>query len=99
MLRSGGVVLLLSHEALERFKSISAGQTQIDNVLLEWTLAIVLFEINKLDFVFPVFCGDYREDSQGGLGLGSFDFRCPEGLPDVVPKVTIVALNSFRVVT
>ena len=100
MRRSRGVVLMLSHDALKKFKTIQADHpsSQTDNLLLEWTLALVLLELGVLGFVFPVFCGDYEEDDQGGLGLGKFDFKCAQGLPDVVPKVFIavpIFVNAF----
>ena len=84
-------------QALEGFKTVCADHSlsQTDNLLLEWTLALVLLELGVVGFVFPVFCGDYEEGEQGGLNLGKFDFKCAQTLPDVVPKVSTLAATHI----
>ena len=84
-------------QALERFKTVRADHSlsQTDNLLLEWTLALVLLELGVVGFVFPVFCGDYEEGEQGGLNLGKFDFECAQTFDDVVPKVSTLAATHI----
>lgn len=75
----------MSHAALERMKSIKADDEKCDNLLLEWTLALALHKLDRLGFVYPIFCGDYRETDEGPLELGKYDFGIAEQLPDVAP--------------
>ena len=84
-------------QALEKFKTVRADHSlsQTDNLLLEWTLALVLLELGVVGFVFPVFCGDYEEGEQGGLNLGKFDFECAQTFDDVVPKVSTLAATHI----
>lgn len=95
--RSGGVVLLLSHAALERFKGIKSGAERCDNVLLEWTLALVLSKLGLLSFVLPVMCGDYKETEEGTLELEGFSSKVVDQLPDVALKAVHEKVTKYLV--
>jgi hypothetical protein len=91
------VVLLLSHAALERFKGIKSGAERCDNVLLEWTLALVLSKLGVLSFVLPVMCGDYKETEEGTLELEGFSSKIVDQLPDVALKAVHAKVTKYLV--
>ena len=54
---------LVSWSAIERMVDLKA-DSAVDNMLVEWTLALELVDLGKLARIFPIFLGTINKDGQ-----------------------------------
>jgi hypothetical protein len=68
LINSAGAVPLVSASALSRMKSLTS-ESEVDNVLLEWTIIVELHETQNQLFCLPVFIGEECNPSKGSVSL------------------------------
>lgn len=72
--------------------------TALDNVLLEWLLAITLHKMDAqgVYLIIPIFCGEIKDDSFGRPDVQNLFQTFKESkLPDVVNQPTLDRANQF----
>jgi hypothetical protein len=84
--RSWIVVPLISTEALGNMKSLDSNNAKVDNLLLEWIVALELYQRGVLNSIVPIIV-----PSTGGAG---FEWTLPDQLSDNVHRPTIAAAVS-----
>lgn len=97
MLRSRGVVLLLSVDALKRMQATTA-DSRVDNVLMEWSLALELFAAKRISFILPLKRGTIETDTSNVTSILSFSKMDPNPLttlPAVVPPHVVGKVRDF----
>ena len=62
-MKSTIAVAIVSLAAMQRMKALTA-ESDIDNVLLEWTLICELVAIGDLEYCLPVMIGEVTEQTQ-----------------------------------
>jgi len=62
LLKSQFPVVIMSSEALKRMAKLEAG-SDIDNLLLEWTLILELLELKKFNLCLPILIGTYNQSA------------------------------------
>ncbi len=62
LLKSQFPVVIMSSEALTGMVTLKAG-SDIDNLLLEWTLILELLELKKMDMCLPILIGTYNSSA------------------------------------
>jgi hypothetical protein len=84
LINSAGAVPLVSASALFRMKSLTS-ESDVDNVLLEWTIIVELHETKRQLFCLPVFIGEARGPSKGfPFVTDLFSSEIIRALPDVI---------------
>lgn len=94
MLKSTGAVPLVSLSALQRMKQLTES-SPLDNVLLEWTLMLELYQAEsaRLQFILPIFMGEISSE-QGKPPIGNLWSALPP-LPEVVSKPVVEKVSNF----
>jgi hypothetical protein len=90
------VVPVVSMGALERMMTLKE-DSDVDNVLLEWTLICELFEVGLLEYCLPILIGKVLEDSgpDGKFITNLFAEGAIEKLPDVVCENVVSTVRKF----
>jgi hypothetical protein len=84
LINSAGAVQLVSASALFRMKSLTS-ESDVDNVLLEWTIIVELHKTKRQLFCLPVFIGEARGPSKGfPFVTDLFSSEIIRALPDVI---------------
>lgn len=91
---SSVVMMLVSVDGMQPFYSLQS-DSPVDNVLLEWTLAIELEELGLLKCIVPVLQG-YEVDGPSGPTLKAFFDPDPKPhLPEVVVQSVVKKVSEF----
>jgi GTPase SAR1 family protein len=84
LINSLGAVPIVSHAALDRMFALKE-DSNIDNVLLEWTFIVELFASGHLKFCLPIMIGKVNEKAQDGNFISDlFADKSVDQLPDIV---------------
>jgi len=83
LIKSLVVVPILSSAALDRMFALKC-DSNVDNVLLEWTLIVVLLARGHLKFCYPIMVGEVKEDAKDGKFISDF-FK--DGGIDKLPEI------------
>eukprot|EP00049_Salpingoeca_infusionum_P015690 m.307121 g.307121 ORF g.307121 m.307121 type:complete len:2248 (-) comp15932_c0_seq1:1557-8300(-) len=85
----------VSAHALKRMQDTES-LTQVDNVLLEWSLALYLYQVGVVKRILPVFMGPVEDSDQGVPNMCDlFTSINPNDFPDQVNKETFKKLKEF----
>ena len=97
LIKSLVVVPVLSSAALVRMFDLKS-DSNIDNVLLEWTLIVVLLARGHLKFCYPIMVGEVKEDAKDGKFISNlFGDGCIDKLPEVVCTKVADRVNELLV--
>jgi hypothetical protein len=95
LINSAGAVPLVSASALFRMKSLTS-ESDVDNVLLEWTIIVELHKTKRQLFCLPVFIGEARGPSKGfPFVTDLFSSGIVRALPDVICVKCVVMAKSL----
>jgi len=97
LINSAGAVPLVSASALSRMKSLTS-ESEVDNVLLEWTIIVELHETQNQLFCLPVFIGEECNPSKGfPFVTNLFSSGIIESLPNITcVKCVAMAQDLLR---
>ena len=86
LLKSQFPVVIMSSEALKRMAKLEAG-SDIDNLLLEWSLILELLELKKISMCLPILIGTYNQSAP----------TCADAISDFfADKVTLADRSEIR---
>jgi len=97
LIKSLVVVPVLSSAALDRMFALKC-DSNVDNVLLEWTLIVVLLARGHLKFCYPIMVGEVKEDAKDGKFISNlFSDGDIDKLPEVVCTKVADRVNELLV--
>ncbi len=97
LINSTGILPVVSCAALERMLSLTP-ESNVDNVLLEWTLALEIKDKKGTFFVLPLVVGNVlpeRKLSNGSFSTSLFQEGFIEQLPQVVCNKTVAKAKAI----